>query len=493
MSVVEELRELRRKRPMQLIVLAGLLAWLTWFSCSLKWSVLDPDVWWHLKAGDWIVQHHSVPHTGLFSYTAADRRWLDYSWSYEILLSCAYSWFGLVGIATLGVLLTVAVAWTVYWTLRRLSGHFWLACVLTVATCCAFLFDVTPRAVFFSIGLFAVVLTLILEANRTGRVCLLYYLPPIFVLWANLHIQFIYGLFLVGLLAGISIVQEACVALGIASPACSPRLQARKLMLIFAACFSATCIGPYSFHLYSVIYGYLGASFPYRVIHEFQPIDFRSPGHYMQLLLAGAGFFSLGLSKKMDPYKLALLTVASVVGFRAIRDSWFICIPAAACIADAFSEKTPSRYSGDTRTEMTGLAVVFALSLLLVARNTDFNQRGLAQVVRSQFPADAVRYLREHPQRGPLYNPLDWGGYLIWASPEYPVAIDGRYDVYGEDLSWRFYRTQMSPRSSLPDSYLDRAGVVLLQEESPLASYLTSDSRFVRVYQDPMAVILVRR
>jgi hypothetical protein len=34
-------------------------------------NVTDPDVWWHLKAGEYIAQHKSVPHTDPFSYTRA--------------------------------------------------------------------------------------------------------------------------------------------------------------------------------------------------------------------------------------------------------------------------------------------------------------------------------------------------------------------------------------------------------------------------------------
>ena len=62
-----------------------------------------------------------------------------------------------------------------------------------------------PRPVFFSMMLFCVTLTLILEAHRTGRVQLLYWLPLILVVSANLRIQFAYGLFLIGLLLTVNL------------------------------------------------------------------------------------------------------------------------------------------------------------------------------------------------------------------------------------------------------------------------------------------------
>ena len=218
MGAVQELRGLTRLRPLQLLTLALLLATVGWFCFSLKFSILNLDLWWHLKVGDWIVQHLAVPHTGILSRTAANRPWIAYSWGYEVLLSRAYAWFGLLGIGLYGTLLTLGVAFSVFWMLRRLSGRFWVACLLATVCCYAFLFELMPRPVFFSMILFSVTLTLILEASRSGRVQKLYWLPLIFLLWSNLHIQFIYGLFVVGLLLGVVLVQQTASAVRSRAP-----------------------------------------------------------------------------------------------------------------------------------------------------------------------------------------------------------------------------------------------------------------------------------
>src|SRR5271157_3762330 len=203
MSAGQELRALTRFRPLQLLTLAVLLAGVGWFCFTLKFCIVDLDVWWHLKVGDWIVQHLAVPHTGILSRTAANRPWAAYSWGYELMLSRAYAWFGLVGVGIFGTLLTVAVAYAVYWMVRRISGRFWVASVLATVSCSAFLFSLMPRPVFISMILFAVTLTLLLESHRTGRMQLLYWLPLVFLVWANCHIQFIYGFFVLALFAGV--------------------------------------------------------------------------------------------------------------------------------------------------------------------------------------------------------------------------------------------------------------------------------------------------
>jgi hypothetical protein len=491
-SFVDELRPLLRLRWLQLLTLAGLLVTVGAIAFNLKFSVLDLDIWWHLKVGDWIVQHRAVPHNGLFSWIAADRPWVAYSWGYEVLMSRAYAWFGLLGIGIYGTLLTLGVAYCIYWTLRRLSGQFWTACILAVITCSAFLFNLMPRPVFFSMMLFCVTLTLVLEAHRTGRVQLLYWLPPIFLLWANLHIQFIYGLFLVGLLLAVNGAQRATARFGFAPAWLLPsKLPAAILAAVFAACVIATCLGPNSYHLYQVIFQYAQAKVPYRMIMELQPLNFRAGSHYVQLLLMAFAFFAVGRQRKVDPFKLALLTIASVVAFRTMRDAWFICIPAAACIADTLADETESA-AKETWLEKVAVAGVVTLALLPFAGSTDFNRRGLDRAISGFLPVNAANYLRRNPAPGPLYNTLDWGGFLIWYMPNYPVAIDGRTDLYGDELDQRFFDTANGAPSYINDPYLNQAGVVILQKSNNLVSILEADSRFQLVYQDELAAVFVR-
>ena len=191
--------------------------------------------------------------------------------------------------------------------------------------------------------LFCVTLTLVLEANRTGRAQLLYWLPLIFLVWANLHIQFIYGLFLVGLLLAVNVAQRLTARFGFApSWLLQPKLPAGTLAAVFAASVIATCIGPNSYHLYRVIFQYSQAKVPYRMIMELQPLNFRAGSHYVELLLMAFAFFAVGRQRKVDAFKLLLLSVAGAVAFRTMRDAWFICIPAAACIADTLADESKS-------------------------------------------------------------------------------------------------------------------------------------------------------
>jgi len=213
--------------------------------------------------------------------------------------------------------------------------------------------------------------------------------------------------------------------------------------------------------------------------------------HYVQLLLCAAGFVAVGWQKRVDLFKLALLTVAAVVAFRTMRDSWFLCTVAAACIADVLAGY--GREKSESAPELVGVFAIVALALVLFARGTDFTTRGLDQAISRRFPVKAVNFLRENPVPGPLYNTLDWGGFLMWYMPNYPVAIDGRNDLYGDELDELFIGTQRGGESYKQDPYLNESGVVVIRRTDGLYYALNQDPRFGLIYQDQIAAVFARR
>jgi hypothetical protein len=492
MSVKQDLIGLLRFRLVRLFALTAMIAAVGAECFLTKLYVLDPDVWWHISVGSWIVQHRSFPQTGIFSRTAANLPWMAYSWGYEILLSRSFEWFGFLGMGLFGTALTIAVALAIFWMLHQLSGRFWVAWPLSIVVYSAFLFNIAPRPVFFTAVLFTITLTLLLQAQRSGRVQLLYWLPLVFLLWANVHIQFIYGIATVGMFAGINLLQRLAIRLrAYPSFLLAPTLPLVNVLGVLVCCILASCVGPYSFHLYQVVFGYATSKIIYTILNEFLALSFKYVNQYVELFLAAGAFFSVGWQKKLDPFKLALLVLASIFAFRTVRDAWFLCIPAAAFIAD-FPAPEDKRDQPFNLSQWAGVALASVLLLFVIARNTDFNSRGLDRAISGEFPVDAVNFLRRNPVGGPLYNDFTWGGFLIFYMPQYPVSIDGRTDLYGDALDTQYYATQEAEPSYTTDPFLNQAGVVLLQNKLPIAQVLMADRRFRVIYRDKLAVVLTR-
>jgi hypothetical protein len=492
MSVMRDVVGLSKLRVVRLAALTALIVGVGTGCLMKKLFAIDPDMWWHLSVGDWIVHNHSFPHNGIFSGTAANRPWMAYSWGYEVLLFRSYDWFSFVGMGLFGTGLTIAVALAVFAMLQRISGHFWVAWALSAIVYAAFLFNIAPRPLFFTVTLFAIALTLLFEAQRSGRVRLLYWLPLVFLLWANIHIQFIYGLAVVGLFAGINLLQRVAIRFR-AYPDFlqTPTLPVLQPFAVLACCGLAACMGPYSYHLYHQAFVISQSKVMYRMIIELQALSFQYFNQYLELLLAIGAYFALGWQKKIDPFKLALLLLASVLAFRTWRDAWFLCVIAAAVIADFPAPEAERERS----IRWSGWATVSVASILLLglaARNTDFNTRGLDRMISSEYPVNAVNFLRRNPVGGPLYNSFDWGGFLIFYMPQYPVSIDGRTDLYGDAVDEQYYSTQEAEPSYTTDPTLNEAGVVILKNKFPIAKMLLTDRRFRVIYRDDLAVVLVR-
>jgi len=491
-NVLRDLIRLLKLRVVQLFALTLLLVGVGTECFLTKLSVLDPDMWWHMSVGGWILQNHAFPHNGIFSRTAANHPWMAYSWGYEVLLSRAYDWLSFIGMGLFGTALTVGVSIAVFWMVLELSGRFWAAWALSIAVYSAFLFNIAPRPLFFTSILFAITLTLLLKANRSGRVQYLYWLPLIFLLWANFHIQFIYGLAAIGLLGGISLLQRIAIRLHIhPSSFTEPTLPVAPVFAVLAGCVLASCIGPYTYHLYEAVLKISSSKIMYTMISELQSLSFQGLSHFAELLLAGGAFFALGWQKKLDPFKLALLAMASIFAFRTTRDAWFLSIVSAAMIAD-FPLADEDREPRFRAVELAGVGVAVVLLLLLTVRNTDFDTRGLDRAISSEFPVDAVNFLRKNPIGGPIYNSFDWGGFLIFYMPQYPVSMDGRTDLYGNDLDAQYYSTQEADPSYVNDPSLNEAGVVLLKNKFPIAKMLPLDHRFRVIYKDEIATLLAR-
>ena len=130
----------------------------------------------------------------------------------------------------------------------------------------------------------------------------------------------------------------------------------------------------------------------YKIIRELQALSFQYFNQYLELLLAVGAFFAVGWKKKIDPFKFALLIFATVFAFRTWRDAWFVCVVAAAIIADF---PTPEE-KRDPALQLSDWATVTAASIVLLlasVRSTDFTTRGLDRAISSEYPVDAVNFM----------------------------------------------------------------------------------------------------
>jgi hypothetical protein len=461
--------------------------------------ICDPDVWWHLRVGQWVVEHRAVPDHDPFA--AGDKPWVAYSWLYELLLWGLYCAFGLAGIIVYRAAFAVVTVAVLYAVIRRFRPPPLIGVGLAIAGTVALAVLFSERPWLFTIPLTSLTVLAVLDLREGRSTWSVRLLPLAYIVWANTHIQFVYGLFVLGLGC-----LAACIDWVRRRGPPSPATSLRGPLLLTVACGLATLVNPYHFRIYGVVCEYATQPGPFRWVTELQALDFRGLSDWVVLALGGAAAFALGRRsaagadsqhgegrRSFDTFEALLLIAAAGFTFRSRRDLWWLTLASLVVLARSAAGRT----SGEPPTlGRRGIAGVVAVLLVLAAGT--FWVRGLSegrlrQTVAEVFPAQAADAVRQGGYAGPLFNDFNWGGFLIWRLPGLPVALDGRTNLHGDKRILRIGNVWAGAAGWQDDPDLCAAGVVIANVQTPLASLLLQDPRFVQVHEDRQARVFVRR
>ncbi len=440
-------------------------------------SVMDEDIWSHLQTGRWILARHAVPTRDMFSAHAMGQPWIAYSWLFDVL---AFRLFDFGGVRAMLALSTFALLAYTAWATVFLGRFTNLrrAMILAFAAYTAVMPLKSPRPWLFTILFFALELSLLWVARERNRPALLLPIVPLFALWANIHIQFVYGLALIGLFAleGLLPAERA------------PRLRSLWLWALLAASSLATLLNPYGWNLYRVVAQYATQTAPLTYVSEMQAMPFRSVMNWMALVLICAAFFALGCARRKNLLLIAGLAVSCYCGFRSQRDVWFPVTFAVLAIASTLRSDATAAPVQSRQTYWIAFPLTVVATLCFLTFDTRFTDTALVKATEQRFPVKASAYIESHALQGPLFNPYGWGGYLIWRLPNMPVSIDGRANLYEATLA-ASANTIRGAKDWPQDADLSKAKTILLEQGCPLATVLRSNPHYRLVYEDSVAAV----
>ena len=446
--------------------------------------VLDPDYWWHLSAGEWILQNGAFPTVDEFSSYGAGQPWTAYSWLPELMLYGLYQAWGLRGVVAYSAILSMGIVGAFHALVGRLQPNLRVSVSLTLAALVGLAGLFSPRPWLFTILLLIVELDLLLTATRTGNRRLLLWLLPLFCLWANTHIQF-----MVGLAVLAAAVAEPVLARFLPADLVdddSRRISFGWMLLIFVLSVAATLVNPYHYHLYEVAGRLLGQKELWNGISELLAMPFRSLPDWSVLAVALAAAYALGRRRQVRLLLPMLLLMAVYFGFRSQRDVWLVVVVGSATLAYVLPREADFRRHLP-RTPRPGL--VGTLAVLFLAGFLSMSEADLEDQLDDGYPAGAVEFVRAEQFLGPIFNDFVWGGYLTFHMPELPVSIDGRTMVHGEDRLLRHFKT-LRGKDWTADRELAGARLVILPAEGTLTSLLRLDPSFQLLYEDSTSVVL---
>lgn len=472
------------------------------FAMTLR-EISDPDFWWHLRAGQYIVENATIPHRDPFAFTTQGKEWITHEWLSEVFIFGVHR---VGGLALLSILFSGIITLAFGLTYARSEGKPYLAgfALLLGALATAPTWDVRPQML--SLLLMSVFLFLLDRYGSTHNAKLLIPIPPLMLLWVNLHSGYALGLVVISaywfgaLVEGIAYPWKQKTAADITrepSPPSLTRRMTRNLFIVLVLSALAVLVNPNGARMFLYPFETLTSPAMQRYIQEWFSPDFHQTEWLPFALLIVALVFTTLLARARVPLAHVLLVcLFALAGLRSVRNIPLFAVIAIPILSAQLAAWIPLRASKrptprSMRIINTMIVAFIALAALVRVGGVLANQ---ANVERAKYPAAAVEWIQKNRPAPNLYNSYGWGGYLIWKLyPDYLVYIDGRADVHGDVFIEDFlniYRASPGWEDKLTEK---NVRLVLIEPDAPLAKALAADSSWVQVFSDSQSVIYQKK
>jgi len=451
------------------LVILGILATLF----ILLKPPIDPDLGWHLRLGEFILDRGQFPWQDTFSYTMTGHRVADFYWLSEVVMVF----------------------------LRRTVGYFGLSlvCAFVAALAVGFSSNFDPFVSFlvtlwlipstgvrpFNFGLlFFSSLWLLL---RRRKFC---WLPLLFLIWANFYANFVFGLILTFLFFGLEALRKRKLSL--------------KTATIPLLSVVATLVNPYGTFLWQTLLAEANSLLMRNTIAEWLPpnphTDF---GLFFFIFLFFIAFLVIMRSKKLNITEVGLIATFALMGIFSLY-----YIPLFAIVVGPFLLRElkslahlpifNDQMRWGIKIYASAFLAVFALIVgpfVQVPKVWSQSRDPKVLAEAGEYPYEAVEFLRENPQKGNIFNDYVWGGYLIWQLPSVKTFIDGRMPAWREGDKYIFedYLTVMRLKPGW-EEVLEKYEIsyFLIHRDSALAQALKVHPAWKIIYEDELAVIFAK-
>ncbi len=457
-------------------LLAALLLLL--IACCMARPLRDPDLWFHIVCGRWIVSHHEVPTQDYWNMFGAGRPWRAYSWLGQVLFALVERSVGLRGLISLELCTISLFLLASVWSLASTSRSLLLGFLLTLLSAVGCYWHISLRPQTLTWILYPVVI-LLSERIRARGLSVGYgaKLAGILCLWANIHVS--------------TVIPLATIALLV------ERERTGRVATLLFACFVATLLTPnFGAEWFSAV-NYVGHPATFTLISELRPVTFLDP--WSVPLLIGAALL-LWLCHRI-PRALSLRVLAGwlvllCLSLAVMRFIPFAVMLTCGLIAQILGEQKGPREAVLRLTEkrvvrralvvvmlvITGVSIKVAHLRLVQAwdRVTDSNS-----VARG-----AVDFIESRSLPKPILNSFEDGHYLMYryadqnGEPGYRVPIDGRTEVNTKE-AWDEFRASYLGAERWQD-FIDlvKAKTIIWPTGSPFVRILTASGQWCLVYQD---------
>jgi hypothetical protein len=462
------------------------------------------DLAYQVRAGRLMLDQHALLRVDAFTFSVGGQPWLNQQWGAEVLFGLGHRLGGWPLLILLRAVLGGVIFGLVYRACRERGAAVRLAAGLTLGSFALALPGLVLRPQLLGLALFA--LTLLLVATRTGRPTVLWAIPVVTVVWANVHGSF----FLAPVLLGLAALEDRLAR----SPAW------RRDLWVAAASIAAATVTPFGLRVWGYALGLGTNPEVTRTIEEWRPTSIRSP--FGALFFVSVALVAVILARRGRPAPVATLVGLAVffaIGLFAVRGIywWAMYVPVAlaplltpatqaverhAGVAPQNVAQTVGRPDGNDDTDGSidrPNRVNDLIALMLVLLGVAFLPWWRASDGGTNLLDHAPLALTDRLEEivGPddrVFDPQLWGSWFELDVADTPVFVDPRIEIFPAEV-WRDYDAVSGGQDGW-QAILDRWGVsVVVAERGQQAGLLPrieADPGWRLAYEDGAGAIFVR-
>lgn len=407
--------------------------------------IYDPDIGFHLRAGNWIIDDLQFPGKDPFTYTAAANSYIDIYWVYQVAVALVNRMLSEFGILILhAALIFTTLILLLKRVVRKTSLDeipFWQWIFLIGMLAPAFQFIPRPHVLAW---FYLAVVLLVLEDYLDRGIDRLALLPVIMILWVNTHTSFILGWIVIGsAVAGLMLRDRLwwtpltkyailSILICIVNPYFLRGIELPFYQFQFLQSQNAfkAAISEYASPLNADSY----------MVHgKFLLLQPLFPFHLL-LVISAIGF--LRYLRRIQFHEIVIFGIFLYLALTGIKNIGYFVVATLPMTVVSFRHRKASLLRRVLDVSTVGAAVLFGIALITNAYYLSYrsDERFGYRFSNFALPVGAADFLREHNLRGKILNHFNFGGYLMYALPQ-KIFIDGRNEVMGEEFFREYFMT----------------------------------------------------
>lgn len=481
--------------------IAQVLPYLFVFIASL-YIPIDPDLGWHLKYGEYFFKNGKILRDNTFSTLMPDFKWANGQWGTDVLTYAFFNFGGFLG-------LTLASA-----AIVTLTFYFFAKASRLQLADKALLF---PLFIYLENSVNSVSFRgQQISLMMTGIMCLIlsrykpfskifFWIPVLYLFWANIHEQFLLGLVVLGVWMGITAISNFIVNRTDKTNMMDKKdvyREAGYLIFVFLLTFFVTFINPFGWGIHWDAISHFGN--PYlKDVAEYLPFNFLSQLWVTQVVVGILVvlsiiflYFTGQLVKFLPIIGGAFLMLA--FSFDVRRYAWmayYLIFPIILPLSDFLA---PNR--NRNKLYFSLVLLVISLSAIFFLKwpfNTyaSVTWESYCSSVNLSCSPTSIEYLKRYKFGGDLLSLYAWGGWMIWNYPDIKPSIDGRMHVWERD-GYSAFAEYYKYEQNLTDVDKSKYSVVYMPPNKPIykrLEALVTERKWRKVYSDKRAGIFVRK